>query len=288
MATYAQLSAESWWNREIVTPELRWLGDELCRRTGQPRTAAGTKGNDRHLRGSHRSQEWILNSRYCTDERYTVQSGLTAEQRRHIAGFDFTPGAWGTAENRRRMVEQSKRIIAAMKAGRLDEVREFYGTTDGRTVTGWNNVENRAASSDSSHLDHWHAGVDRRHCDNKELVERIVRIALGEEEDDVALTDQQDKMLRAIDARVRALAGLTPTLTTTWAADSDEVEQVAASQALTAIRDRPAAVVDYSALAEAIVARLPETTLTRDDVRAAAQSAVEDVLRNGVGAPAGG
>jgi hypothetical protein len=256
----------------------------MCRRTGQPRTAAGTKGNERHLRGSHRSQEWILNSRYCTDERYTVQSGLTAAQARHIAGFDFTPGAWGTAENRRRMVEQSKRIIAAMKAGELDELREFYGTTDGRTVTGWNNIENRPASSDSSHLDHWHAGIDRRHCANKQLMERIVRIALGVEENTMAaLTDaEQAELLRTVRAtneRVKALTGLAPTVTTTWAADNDAVEQVAASQALTAIRDRPATVIDYSALAEEIVARLPETALTRDDVK----GAVVDVLRNGVG-----
>lgn len=37
MATYAQLQAESYWTREIVTDEIDWLGDELCRRTGRTR-----------------------------------------------------------------------------------------------------------------------------------------------------------------------------------------------------------------------------------------------------------
>lgn len=280
MPTAAQLYSESWWKREIVTPELDWLGDELCRRTGRPRVAAGSKGDEYHLRGAHRSQEWIQRSAYCTNRSYTVQSGLSSTQARHIAGFDFSPGSTAA------MKQQTQRLIDAMRAGRLDEVREVYGTTNGSTVTGWNNVENRTATSDSSHLWHWHISIDRRHCADRALMERIVAITLGEEEDDVALTAKQDQMLRAIDARVRALASLAPTLTTTWAANPDAVEQVAAAQALTAIRDRPAAVIDYSALAEAIVARLPETTLTRDDVREAAQAAVEDVLRNGVGAEA--
>lgn len=189
MPTYAQLQAESWWGREIVTPELDWLGDELCRRTRRPRAAAGTKGDSRHLRGSHRSQEWIEKSRYCTDRHYTVQSGLTDTQRRHVAGFDFNPGSDAA------MKALSRRIIAAMKAGRLDEVVEFFGTTDGRTVDGWDNRRNRKATSDSSHLWHWHLSIDRRHCADRRLMERIVAIALGED-DDMQLSDRVNLVQR--------------------------------------------------------------------------------------------
>ncbi|HEY0697230.1 MAG TPA: hypothetical protein VGD43_05415 [Micromonospora sp.] len=185
MVTYAQLQAEPYWSRETTTAEMDWLGDELCRRTGRPRTAVGIKGDNRHLRGSHRSQEWILNSRYCTDRTYTVQPGLTAVQQRHLAGFDFTPGAWGSPQNRSLMAAQTGRLLAAMKAGRLDEVRELYGTVDGRTVTGWNNVQNRPATADDSHLDHWHLGIDRRHCADRSLMARILAIALGLEDDDM-------------------------------------------------------------------------------------------------------
>jgi hypothetical protein len=178
MATYVQLQAEQWWGREIVTPEMDWLGDELCRRTGRPRDAAGSKGDNHHLRGAHRSQEWILHSAYCTSRTYTVQSGLTAAQARHIGGFDFTPG---TVEA---MVAQCKRIYAAMRAGQLDEVREFFGNVDGdQVVDGWDNVRDRAASSDSSHLWHWHLTIDRRRCADRALMERIVAIALGDEDD---------------------------------------------------------------------------------------------------------
>lgn len=174
MATLSQLQAEPWWGREIVTPELDWLGDTICARTGRPRAAAGTKGDVNHLRGAHRSQEWILNSRYCTSRTYTVQSGLSGEQVRHIAGFDFTPGS-GAA-----MLAQCRRLYAAVRDGRLEEVREFYGNVDGdQVVDGWDNVANRAATSDSSHLWHWHLTIDRRRLRDQALMERILATALG-------------------------------------------------------------------------------------------------------------
>lgn len=171
----ASMSTDLYYQREVVTPELDWLADELCRRTDRPRTAAGTKGNLIHFNGSHRSQEFIEKSRYCTNRTYTRQTGLTGEQLRHIAGFDFTPGSTEA------MIAQSRRLLAAMKAGQLEEVREIYCNVDGdRVVDGWDNVRNRAATSDSSHLWHWHLGLDRRHCANRRLMERILAIALGD------------------------------------------------------------------------------------------------------------
>jgi hypothetical protein len=188
--TYAQLESERWWGREIVTAELDWLGDQLCSRLRRPRAAAGSKGDNQHLNGAHRSQEWILNSRYCTSRTYTVQGGLNATQLRHISGFDLVPGEWGSAQNQRLMIEQTGRLLAAMRGGKLNEVRELFGTTNGSTVTGWNNVTNTFTSSDSSHLEHWHLSLDRRHCANRALMERIVAITLGEDDDDMPTVDE--------------------------------------------------------------------------------------------------
>ncbi len=184
MATLLQLRAEPWWDREIITPELDWLGDEMCLRTERPRVAAGTKGDYAHLSGGHRSQEWIRNSRWCTSRSYTVQSGLTAEQARHVAAFDFTPGDPG------QMIAQCKRLMLALRAGRLDEVLEFYGNVDGdQWVDGWDNLADRAVTSDSSHLWHWHITIDRRHLRNRALMERILAIALGTGEDTMTEAD---------------------------------------------------------------------------------------------------
>jgi len=190
MATLLELQAETWWGREVVTSELTWLGDELCRRTSRPADAAGDKGNASHLNGGHRSQEWILNSRWCTNRTYTVQSGLSAEQLRHIAAFDFGPGVWGTAENRRLMVVQTGRLIAAAKAGRLAGVRQIIGTLDGKTVIGYDVATGRTFASDLSHLDHWHLTFDRRQMRNRALMERIVAIALGEDDDVITAEDR--------------------------------------------------------------------------------------------------
>lgn len=173
MATAAAFAADPYVRREVVTPELAWFGDELCRRTGRPRTAFGAAGDRGHLSGAHRSQEFLQRSPLATNRSYTVQSGLTAGQLRHVAGADFTPV---DADD---MIAQSRRLMAAVKAGRLDEVREIYCNVDGdRIVDGWDNVRDRAATSDSSHLWHWHLTLDRRHLRSSSLMARILAVVL--------------------------------------------------------------------------------------------------------------
>lgn len=175
MPTYAQLQAEPWWNREVSTVEVRWLGAELCRATGRPADAFGNKGDNAagHMKGGHRSQEWIERSQYCTNHTYTVQPGLTEEQKRHIPAIDFTPGS------AQAMVFQSANIYDGMRRGELDEVVEFYGNVNGdQIVDGWNNLLDRDISSDPSHLWHWHARFGRQHMTNRSVMERFLRIAL--------------------------------------------------------------------------------------------------------------
>lgn len=231
MATLAQLRSEPWWDREIVTVELDWLGDELCRRTGRPRGAFGSKGNTAHLKGAHRSQEWILNSRFCTSRTSTVQSGLTATQARHIAGGDFTPGDWGTATNRALMVEQTTRLRNALVRGQLAGVTQVIGTLNGRTVVG-TRPDGSTFSSDDSHLEHWHLTFDRRRCADRSVMERVLAVALGEDDDMGTLEGDQAKMLEATNERVRALAQMVETITTGWSSNPTGEEQVPGATAL--------------------------------------------------------
>lgn len=176
MPTYAQLQAESWWGQEIVTDELRWLGAEIRAALGVGADAIGTKGNNVHLNGSHRSQDWILNSRYCTSRTYTVQSGLTAAQRRHIAALDVTPKS--TAD----MLAISQRIDRATRAGQLEEVIAWYGNTNNdQRVDGYDNIRNAAATSDSSHLWHLHIGFDRRVLTSMDAMRRVLAVLTGTE-----------------------------------------------------------------------------------------------------------
>lgn len=174
MPTYAQLQAESWWGREVETPELRWLGDQLCAALGVARNAFGTKGDNNHRNGGHRSQEWIQSSRYCTNRTYTTVFGLSADQMRHIAAFDITP------RTRAQMLTISRNLDRACRAGLLEEVVEWYGNTnDDQRVDGWNNIRNAVASSDSSHLWHVHITFDRRVLRNRSVMERTLNALLG-------------------------------------------------------------------------------------------------------------
>lgn len=182
MATYAQLESEPWWGREIVTQALTGAGLMLCAAYDRPASAMGTKGNNAHLSGHHRSQEWIKNSAYCVNDTYTVQSGLTVTQARHIAGLDFTPAAWGTADNRAKMIAITNRLDAAYARGELDGiVRQFFGTKNGTTVFGRDVPTGRIISADDSHLDHEHIGFDRRRADDNEATAKVARIMIGEE-----------------------------------------------------------------------------------------------------------
>jgi hypothetical protein len=194
LATLEQLEAELWWGREITTSPMVGLGLQLRAAYHSGSDSVGIKGNEVHLNGGHRSQEWIRNSRYCTNRTYTVQSGLSGDQLRYIAALDFTPAAWGSTDNRNKMKVLTKRMLDAMKAGRCDEVIECFGTLDGRNVTGWRNDLNHEATSDSSHLDHLHLRFDRRYCNDNSVMRKVAGILLG---DDMISDEDIDRIVDA-------------------------------------------------------------------------------------------
>ncbi|WP_344144291.1 hypothetical protein, partial [Polymorphospora rubra] len=120
------------------------------------------------------SQEWILQSRWCTNRRYTVESGLTAEQARWLAGFDFTPGST------KDMLLICQRLDRAVRAGELEEIAAWYGNVDGdQRVDGWDNIRNVVATSDSSHLWHLHITFKRRHANDMALMRRVFAVLTG-------------------------------------------------------------------------------------------------------------
>lgn len=154
------LSTERWWIREIEPPNLAALTEDLRTHYGVTRSLIGCKGDENHLRGYHRSREWILNSEYSRDgaSDYSVTSALDKTgDARWLSAMDFqTKG--GVPE----LIEVCKRLDAAVKADRLPQIREWYGNADGdKVVDGWDNLRDRAASSDTSHLWHLHISFFR-------------------------------------------------------------------------------------------------------------------------------
>lgn len=294
MPSLAQLAAEPWWGREIVTPELDWLGDELCRRTGRPRDAFGSKGNTVHLSGGHRSQEWIKNSDYCTNRNYTVQSGLSADQVRHIGAFDWTPGNWGTAANRALMVTHTKSLFAAARAGQLTGMRQIFGTLDGRTAIGLNVLTNSLTYPDASHLDHLHGTFDRTRMRDKALMARLADIITGDDmswqENLTAGADGNNVTAKAQDWLIGISIATWNHVLPTVVAMSAVLQEVAKKvdldpaelQVLTAAAEAGAkagVLASGKDLALAVAAELSdELGLSAEDVQAAAERAVRRVL----------
>jgi hypothetical protein len=189
MATLEQLESEAWWGREITTSPMVGLGLQLRAAHGTGAGSVGIKGNEVHLSGGHRSQEWLTKSRYCTNRVYAVQPSLVGDEYRYVAALDFTPGVWGSADNRAKMRVLTKRMLDAMRSGFCDEVLECFGTLDGVHVAGWRNDLNQTATSDTSHLDHLHLRFNRRFCNDNAVMIKVAAILLG---DDFMTLDASD------------------------------------------------------------------------------------------------
>lgn len=155
----------------------------LCEAFGVGVEAFGSKGNLTHYSGYHRSRRWILtspDSRYGSGDYSVRHAADLSGDPDWISAYDFTPGAWGTVENRRRMRLITGRVYAAAKARdpRLANLREFAGTLDGRTVVTFNCSDGSLkAPFDSSHLDHIHGSVWRSRAADDHT--GIVEVMLG-------------------------------------------------------------------------------------------------------------
>lgn len=119
---------------------------------------SGIVGDEAHTYGYHRARAVLP-----TDD-YSVQ--LADDKLGNdwaASALDIKPAHPGG------MVALTRRLLHA--AGRGDPrvtrvVREFYGTVDGRNVTGMDVVMQRPVSADSSHLWHLHISFLRRFaCD---------------------------------------------------------------------------------------------------------------------------
>jgi hypothetical protein len=168
------------------------LGVRLKAHYGVGADNFGIKGNEYHTSGFHRSRNWILNSVQGSGSGdYSVRGsrnmGGGAD---NDAAFDITPGVWGTAENRRLMVELTKRVYDA--AVRRDprvtaNWYEFAGTLDGKTVvTFYADGGGFKSPFDSSHLEHLHGSGyrDTIEKDHTGLGDVLLGVG-GEDEDDM-------------------------------------------------------------------------------------------------------
>jgi hypothetical protein len=186
VVTYLQLAAEPEWQDEKEAPAHAALAERLRREYGHTRSQTGSKGDNNHLRGGHRSRNWILGSRYCTDRVYTVTDA------RDRAGDGDWLRATDVGIQDATLRAASSRLDQAVRAGRLPCVAEWFGTIDGQTVVGW--YEGHPSTADDSHLYHLHFRLWTGSCNDAGQLQLLGDTILGKDED-VALSDADAQAL---------------------------------------------------------------------------------------------
>lgn len=182
MVSYLQLELESEWRDEYVSAPQQAFNERLRTFYHLSALSVGSKGDNQHLYGRHRSRSWDLNSRYCTDRRYATTAtkdrvgdgNLLRASDIGISG----PTHWAAA----------RRLDEAVRAGKLPCIAEWFGTFDGQTVTGW--FEGHKSSSDDSHLSHLHVGLWTQYTTDAAQLKLLGDIIIG-----VKPTPKADSMI---------------------------------------------------------------------------------------------
>lgn len=157
MPSYDQLNTEAAWRDEHGAPALSALRRGLLARW--PAAEVGIRGDNHHLRGYHRSRRWIRDSSFCSDRGYSV-SRTAGDRGGGDANWACAIDLGGIAQGE--LYAVCRRLDAAVRAGHLEKITEWYGNFGGDDrVDGFDNITDRMASADSSHLTHLHISFDR-------------------------------------------------------------------------------------------------------------------------------
>lgn len=163
--------------------ELERAPESLALLQRQIKNAFGTqnvwiKGDEAHTYGYHRSAATIRAYGDPASD-YSIKLDLDRNADANwLAAIDI-------AVPQPQVIEISKRLHRAMKDHdpRVAQLREYYGTLDGKSVSGWDAPSHSFASSDDSHLTHVHmsfyrsrAGVDHS---------GLLAVITGQEDDDM-------------------------------------------------------------------------------------------------------
>lgn len=176
-------TSDPYYRAEFVPASIDAISLPLRNAYGVGADAFGAKGNEYHDSGYHRSRRWVLlsaDSAYGANDYSVRQSRDDGGHDDAVSAFDFTPGAWGTQDNRAKMTAITKRVRAAARANdpRLATLREFAGTEDGtHVVTFYCQGGVDKTPFDSSHLDHVHGSFWRDTNENDH--QGIVDVMLG-------------------------------------------------------------------------------------------------------------
>lgn len=141
----------------------------------------GIKGNAAHTYGYHRGRNFIPASDYSVRESKLDREG----DGNACSALDVTLGSGAL------MRTVSKRLMAAKNDKRMYPVREFFGTTDGVNVSGWDWLGNCwTTSDDMSHLWHVHLSIHRKYANDLAALKGVADVMAGTNGDDDLTKDE--------------------------------------------------------------------------------------------------
>ena len=124
MVSYAALESEEVWVDEYVAPAQQAFNSRMQSYFRLASAAIGSKGDNNHLYGRHRSYAWAVESIYCTDPSYgTVDGRDQPGDHNWLRATDI--GISGKVH-----WDAARRLDSAVRAGRLPSVAEWFGTFD--------------------------------------------------------------------------------------------------------------------------------------------------------------
>lgn len=172
MPSYLELQSEQvWWDQFVPANLTNLLINPLRTFYNLSGGAVGAAGDNNHVYGRHRSANWDLTSRYCTDRSYGTTNNKDKQgdlnwYRAVDVGIQGQP-LW----------DASHRVDQAVRAGRAPAIAEWFGTFNGQTVVGW--FEGHPSSSDSSHLWHLHVGFWNQYANDANVMKQTFEIITG-------------------------------------------------------------------------------------------------------------
>jgi len=171
MVSYAALESEEVWVDEYVAPAQQAFNSRMQSYFRLASAAIGSKGDNNHLYGRHRSYAWAVESIYCTDPSYgTVDGRDQPGDHNWLRATDI--GISGKVH-----WDAARRLDSAVRAGKLPWVAEWFGTFDGQTVVGW--YQGHPSSADDSHLFHLHVGFWNQYADNSAAMKAVGDVITG-------------------------------------------------------------------------------------------------------------
>jgi hypothetical protein len=143
---------------------------------------SGIIGDRSHTYGYHRGRNYVSSNDYS--------AVLSKDRKGDGEAASALDISYGPADQK--LV--TSRLMKAMKAKDkrvYPYIREFFGTLNGTSVTGWDSNSNSYTSSDDSHLWHVHLSFYREYANTLSIMRGIADVILGidagEEDDDVRI-----------------------------------------------------------------------------------------------------